>query len=80
MCMSMGKQQQDPPKEEPKPETPPQVTNATTKRNAPTKAKSTSAITTVTDTALKKKRGRGSLRIPLEQSGLSDSGVNFPTS
>jgi hypothetical protein len=75
----MGKQQQDPPKEEPKPETPPQVTNATTKRDAPTKAKSTSSITGISDTAMKKRRGRGSLRIPLTSSGLSSSGVNFPT-
>ena len=78
MCMSMGRKQQDPPKEEPKPETPPQVTNATTKRDAPTKAKATG--TGVSDIALKKRQGRGSLRIPLENSGLSGSGVNFPTS
>ena len=30
--------------------------------------------------AMKKKRGRGSLRIPLTSSGLNQSGVNFPTS
>jgi len=29
---------------------------------------------------MKKRRGRGSLRIPLTSSGLSQSGTNFPTS
>ena len=41
---------------------------------------STSASASATNTAMKKRRGRGSLRIPLTSSGLSQSGVNFPTS
>ena len=46
----------------------------------PSIAKSTSASASATNTAMKKRRGRGSLRIPLTSSGLSQSGVNFPTS
>ena len=61
------------PEAEPIPETPPTVSNATTKKVAPTMAKSSSAI------ASKKRRGRGSLRIPLTTSGLSGSGLQFPT-
>ena len=63
-----------PPEPEAIPETPPMVTNATTTKNAPKQAKSAS------QTAQKKRRGRGSLRIPLTSSGLTNSGVNFPTS
>tara|TARA_S200002703_G_scaffold147340_1_gene143112 strand:- start:226 stop:453 length:228 start_codon:yes stop_codon:yes gene_type:complete len=59
---------------EPIPETPPRVTNATTTKDAPKQASSAS------QTAQKKRRGRGSLRIPLTSSGLNQSGVNFPTS
>jgi hypothetical protein len=59
---------------------PPSIANSTTKRDAPTQAKSTSASASATNTAMKKRRGRGSLRIPLTSSGLSQSGVNFPTS
>ena len=78
MCVSVGRQRQDPPKEEPTPETPPQVTNAVTTRDAPTKAKS--ELETASSTALRKRQGRGSLRIPLTSSGLTGSGLNFPTS
>lgn len=78
MCVSVGKQRQDPPEAEPTPETPPQVTNATTTRDAPTQAKS--ELETASSTAMRKRQGRGSLRIPLTSSGLSGSGVNFPTS
>jgi len=53
------------------------VTNATTKKDAPKTASSTSSAST--NSAMKKRRGRGSLRIPLTSSGLSSSGVNFPT-
>ena len=67
----------DPPKAEPIPETPPMVTNATTTKDAPKQASSTSAVSQ--NTAMKKRRGRGSLRIPLISSGLSQSGTNFPT-
>jgi len=67
-----------PPAPEPIPETPPQVTNATTKKDAPKLAKSTSS--SYSNTSVRKRAGRGSLRIPLASSGLSNSGVNFPTS
>jgi len=53
------------------------VTNATTTKDAPKQASSTSAVSQ--NTAMKKRRGRGSLRIPLISSGLSQSGTNFPT-
>ena len=59
------------------PETPPVVTSATTKNDAPKMADSASSVET--SSVQKKKRGRGSLRIPLASSGLSGSGVNFPT-
>ena len=65
------------PEPAPIPETPPRVANATTKNDAPKMAVSSSSVET--STAQKKKRGRGSLRIPLASSGLSGSGVNFPT-
>ena len=78
MC-SFSRPRIDPPKPEPIPETPPMVTNATTKRDAPKQASSTSSTASATNSAMKKRRGRGSLRIPLTSSGLSSSGVNFPT-
>ena len=67
-----------PPAPEPIPYTPPVVAKSTTKNNAPKQAESTSSVST--NTAMKKRRGRGSLRIPLTSSGLNQSGVNFPTS
>jgi len=69
-----------PPAPEPIPETPPVVTQATTRRDAPKQASSTSQVNNATNVAMKKRRGRGSLRIPLTSSGLSSSGTNFPTS
>ena len=77
MC-SFSRPPSPPPAPEPIPETPPMVTNATTKKDAPKQASSTSAVSQ--NTAMKKRRGRGSLRIPLTSSGLSQSGTNFPTS
>jgi len=76
--MCIAQKRIDIPKSEPIPETPPMVTNATTTRDAPKQASSTSAVSQ--NTAMKKRRGRGSLRIPLISSGLSQSGTNFPTS
>ena len=76
---------QAPPAPEPTPPTPPVVVQATTKRNAPKMAESASAIGLDTkvekanSTSVRKKRGRGSLRIPLTSSGLAGSGINFPT-
>ena len=49
----------------------PMTSNATTKKDAPKQASSTS------NTANRKRRGRGTLRIPLKN--LSGTGVNFPT-
>ena len=66
-----------PPAPEIIPSAPPSIANSTTKRDAPKQASSTSAVSQ--NTAMKKRRGRGSLRIPLTSSGLSSSGVNFPT-
>ena len=68
-----------PPAPEPIPQAPPVLSNSTTKNDAPKKATSTSSVDDGTSTAMRKRRGRGSLRIPLTSSGLSDSGINFPT-
>ena len=69
-----------PPAPAPIPDTPPTVSNALTRRDAPKQAKSASGIQSATKTAMTKKAGRGSLRIPLTSSGLTGSGVQFPTS
>ena len=78
MC-SFSKPSIPPPAPEPTPPTPPVVAQATTKKNAPKMAESTSTVEKADSTNVRKKRGRGSLRIPLTSSGLSGSGVNFPT-
>jgi hypothetical protein len=65
------------PEPAPIPPAPPVVAKSTTANDAPKMAESTSSVET--STAQRKKRGRGSLRIPLTSSGLSGSGVNFPT-
>ena len=71
MCMS--KKIQLPPEPEAIPAPPPIVTTkATTQKVAPVTAKSASY------TAAKKRRGRGSLRIPLTSFG-GGTGVQFPT-
>lgn len=77
-----------PPAPEPIPSTPPQVSNATTTQEAPTPAvrrddDTGEAIGRSVNRATTKDRkrlGRGSLRIPLASSGLTGSGLNFPTS
>ena len=76
MC-SFSRPPSPPPAPEPIPATPPKVANATTTKDAPKQASSSSAVQ---NSAMKKRRGRGSLRIPLTSSGLSQSGTNFPTS
>ena len=64
---------------EPIPEAPPTIANATTRRDAPKQATSTSQVNNATSVAMKKRRGRGSLRIPLNN--IARAGVvNFPTS
>ena len=55
MC-SLSRPRIDTPKPEPIPETPPTVTNATTTKDAPKQASSTSAVSQNTDR--KKRRGR----------------------
>ena len=77
MC-SFSRPPSPPPAPEIIPSAPPSIANSTTKRDAPKQATSTSSV--ATNTAMKKRSGRGSLRIPLTSSGLSQSGVNFPTS
>ena len=78
MC-SFSRRPSPPPAPEPIPAPPPMVTNATTRRDAPKQASSTSNVSNQTATAMKKRRGRGSLRIPLTSSSLNQSGVTFPT-
>lgn len=85
MCVSM-KAPSPPPAPEPIPEN--TFSNATTEQTAPTVAKkrdSSGADVSGRDanmatTVSRKKLGRGSLRIPLTSSGLTGSGLNFPTS
>ena len=69
--MCMPKAPKAPPAPEIIPDTPPRISNATTKKDAPKLAGSTS------NTAQRKRRGRGTLRIPL--ANITGSGVNFPT-
>jgi len=87
MCVSI-KAPTPPSAPEPIPETPPVVSNATTTQDAPTVAKKRDATgadvsgrnTDMASSANRKRLGRGSLRIPLASSGLSGSGLNFPSS
>lgn len=74
MCVSV-KSPSPPPAPEPIPATPPQV--VTTPQTAPATA---GGDRNTSSTVAKKRLGRGSLRIPLDSSGLTGSGVNFPTS
>jgi len=84
MCVSI-KAPAPPPAPEPIPEAPPSVSNATTSQTAPNRAVKRDAGGSAvsgssnTATASRKRLGRGSLRIPLTSSGLSGSGLNFPT-
>ena len=57
MC-SFSRPSIPPPAPAPIPETPPVVSNATTKRDAPREARSTSGIETATATTARKRRGR----------------------
>tara|TARA_R100001510_G_C7631120_1_gene189972 strand:+ start:863 stop:1132 length:270 start_codon:yes stop_codon:yes gene_type:complete len=79
-----------PPPPAPIPQAPPAVqtpppaiveSKATTTRKAPREARPTtaSAPKKTGEPIVKKKKGRGSLRIPLLSSGLSSSGLNFPS-
>ncbi len=79
MCMS-PKAPSPPPPPPPPPEPPVKVQDVTAERkqsapiDAESEAKGRARVTE------KKRVGRSSLRIPLASSGLSSSGVNFPTS
>lgn len=82
MC-SFSRPSMPPPAPEPIPETPPRVSNAINSQDAPATAKSSSASdvnVNSSSNAQRKRLGRGVLRIPLLSSGLTSSGVNFPSS
>jgi hypothetical protein len=80
MCVA-PRRPSPPPAPEPIPVAPPIVSgNATTKKDAPKQANSASQISTGTAMSAKKRAGRGSLRIPLTSSGLTGSGLQYPTS
>ena len=68
-----------PPAPEPIPATPPSVSSATTKQVAPTSADAEGRDTTVASRVARRRVGRGTLRIPLETSGLTKSGLNIPS-
>jgi hypothetical protein len=80
-----------PPAPEPIPQAPPVVSQppaiveskATTTRKAPREARPTTDTATAPsktgEPIVKKKKGRSSLRIPLLTTGLSNSGLNFPS-
>jgi len=75
MCVSIGKPQvQEPPKPEPIPKQI-RISGATTKQDAPLIAGDTGSVVIV-----RKRTGRGTLRIPLASSGLTRSGLNLPNS
>jgi len=76
MCLS-PKMPSPPPAPEPIPVN--QVSNATTKQNAPAMADSTGRDVNVASATSRRRTGRGSLRIPLASSGLTSSGLNLPS-
>ena len=78
MCVSV-KAPAPPPMPEPIPVTPPRVSGATTKQNAPAMADSSGRDVKVASSYNRRRTGRGSLRIPLASSGLSSSGLNIPS-
>ena len=74
MCVSV-KAPSPPPAPEPIPVLPVQISGATTKQDAPLIAGDTGSVVIV-----RKRTGRGTLRIPLASSGLTRSGLNLPNS
>ena len=80
MCVSV-KAPAPPPMPEPIPATPPSVSNATTRQVAPTSAtgEASGRNTSVASRVARRRVGRGSLRIPLDTSGLTRSGLNIPS-
>ena len=78
MCVSV-KAPSMPPAVEAIPATPPSVSGATTKQNAPAMADSSGSDVNVASSTARRRTGRGSLRIPLASSGLTSSGLNLPS-
>ena len=79
MCVSI-KAPAPPPMPEPIPATPPSVSGATTKQNAPMVADASGRNVNVASSYNRRRTGRGTLRIPLASSGLTASGLNLPKS
>ena len=78
MCLA-PRMPSPPPAPEPTPNTPPSVSGATTKQNAPAMADASGRNVNVASSASRRRTGRGSLRIPLASSGLTSSGLNLPS-
>ena len=68
------------PEPQPIPATPPSVSGAVTKQNAPTSADAAGRDVNVASAYQRRRIGRGTLRIPLASSGLTASGLNLPSS
>ena len=67
------------PAPEPIPRTPPSVSGAVTKQNAPGSADASGRNVNVASAYQRRRIGRGTLRIPLASSGLTASGLNLPS-
>ena len=80
MCVSI-KAPAPPPMPEPIPAPlPNKASGATTKQNAPMVSDASGRNVNVASSYNRRRVGRGTLRIPLASSGLTDSGLNLPTS
>ena len=80
MCVSI-KAPSMPPAPEPIPAPPPNtISGARTKQNAPAYADASGRNVNVASAYVRRRVGRGSLRIPLASSGLTASGLNLPSS
>ena len=80
MCVSIKAPAQPAiPAPEPIPATPPSVSGATTKQNAPTMADASGRDINIATSYARRRIGRGTLRIPLASSGLTASGLNLPS-
>ena len=80
MCVSIKAPAPPPmPEPQPIPRTPPSVSGATTKQNAPTMADASGRDINIASSYNRRRVGRGTLRIPLASSGLTASGLNLPS-
>ena len=79
MCVSI-KAPSMPPAPQPIPATPPSVSGAVTRQNAPAYADASGRNVNVASAYSRRRVGRGTLRIPLASSGLTASGLNLPSS